>query len=317
MDKVYQFFRLIRATNIVIVILSMFFFQYFVLRPILSNAGLETFLNHFSFFLLCLGVCFITMGGNIINDYFDYENDQYTKSKPTVLGNYISLDTAIYLVGISNMLGLAIGYYLGWKVGNINLGNIFLTAIVMLWLYSSILKHYFLIGNLVVASLSALVFVVVVIYEPLMTNPTSISLTTYGAQTVLIFLKGYTLFAFLISLTREIVKDAEDIEGDEKAGMKTLPIVLGLKSTNVVIALLLSIIFALLTFLAYKFYIIGAYHHFWYIVFSLLITISLNILSVLFAKNKFDYQNLSIFIKLNMLFGIFSMLAFYLADFNL
>jgi 4-hydroxybenzoate polyprenyltransferase len=57
-------------------------------------------------------------------------------------------------------------------------------------------------------------------------------------------LLDYAIFAFVINLIREIVKDLEDINGDTSQGMKTLAIVLGiLKTTKLVFALgLISII---------------------------------------------------------------------------
>ena len=37
----------------------------------------------------------------------------------------------------------------------------------------------------------------------------------------------YAIIAFLINLTREIVKDIEDVDGDLNSNYKTLPIILG------------------------------------------------------------------------------------------
>jgi 4-hydroxybenzoate polyprenyltransferase len=49
-------------------------------------------------------------------------------------------------------------------------------------------------------------------------------------------LLDYAIFAFVINLIREIVKDLEDINGDTSQGMKTLAIVLGiLKTTKLVL----------------------------------------------------------------------------------
>jgi 4-hydroxybenzoate polyprenyltransferase len=56
-------------------------------------------------------------------------------------------------------------------------------------------------------------------------------------------LLDYAIFAFVINLIREIVKDLEDINGDTSQGMKTLAIVLGiLKTTKLVFLGLMSII---------------------------------------------------------------------------
>ncbi|MGC4104717.1 MAG: UbiA family prenyltransferase [Ferruginibacter sp.] len=44
-------------------------------------------------------------------------------------------------------------------------------------------------------------------------------------------------YAFIISLIREVIKDMEDLEGDEKYGCKTMPIVWGMPAAKVLTAL--------------------------------------------------------------------------------
>ena len=43
------------------------------------------------------------------------------------------------------------------------------------------------------------------------------------------------IFAFLINLIREIVKDMEDVEGDNKAGVITFPIKFGFQKSKILI----------------------------------------------------------------------------------
>ena len=40
-------------------------------------------------------------------------------------------------------------------------------------------------------------------------------------------------FAFIISLIREVIKDIEDVEGDEKYNCKTMPIIWGIPVSKV------------------------------------------------------------------------------------
>jgi len=44
----------------------------------------------------------------------------------------------------------------------------------------------------------------------------------------------FCLFAFLVSMLREIVKDVEDVHGDEINGYKTLPIVYGINASRMI-----------------------------------------------------------------------------------
>ncbi len=52
---------------------------------------------------------------------------------------------------------------------------------------------------------------------------------------------GFSFFAFLTTLIREVIKDAEDFEGDKAYGMKTVPIVLGSGWTKAIVVTLIAL----------------------------------------------------------------------------
>ena len=58
------------------------------------------------------------------------------------------------------------------------------------------------------------------------------------------FVLIYTVFAFLLTLIREIVKDMEDVEGDGRSHCRTIPIVWGIKAAQIIV-----IVLSLLTFI--------------------------------------------------------------------
>ncbi len=64
----------------------------------------------------------------------------------------------------------------------------------------------------------------------------------------------YAGFAFIISLIREAIKDMEDIQGDEKYGSRTMPIVWGVNATKVYIAVWMVVLIAM--FLILQVYIL-------------------------------------------------------------
>ena len=82
-------------------------------------------------------------------------------------------------------------------------------------MYSSYYKRRVLSGNLIISLLSALVLIVVGLYN--------LNFTKFC-----LFLFCYACFAFLVTLNREIIKDMEDVDGDEKAQYKTLPVRFGI-----------------------------------------------------------------------------------------
>lgn len=137
---------------------------------------------------------------------------------------------------IINFIGVSLGIYLSWKYNFLRLGAmIFISAPLLLWFYSTNLKRRFLIGNLVIALLSGIVPMVVVLFEiPLIYKsfPILISNNSLDLSGILTVVQFIALFAFVITLIREIIKDLEDYEGDIEYGCKTMPIVLGVAPTK-------------------------------------------------------------------------------------
>ena len=66
---------------------------------------------------------------------------------------------------IFNIAGVAAGFYISWKAGYIWMGILFLVVSGLLYFYSASYKRQFLIGNIIVALLTAMVPMLVVFYE--------------------------------------------------------------------------------------------------------------------------------------------------------
>jgi len=102
-----------------------------------------------------------------------------------------------------------------------------------------------LIGNFIVSLLTALVAMVVVMYEPYIYHPLSVN-AELAAVAILKIVLAYAFFAFMVSMVREIVKDMEDAKGDADHNCKTLPIVAGFAvAKGLVFALSLAVMAAL------------------------------------------------------------------------
>jgi len=110
------------------------------------------------------------------------------------------------------------------------------------------------------------------------------------------------MFAFLINLIREIVKDMEDIEGDKQQGINTYPVSYGFKKAKmlVVFVTIVLIILTLYPFVV-KLYAIEYF---------LVVMIFVNPLLVYIIKSLFDddsnknLNKLSNLLKLNMVIGL-------------
>jgi 4-hydroxybenzoate polyprenyltransferase len=220
-----SFLRLIRAGNLLIIVLTQYLVRIFLIGP------KEDWLQHladFRFFLLCLSTVLIAAAGYIINDYYDIKIDTINKPRRVVIGRIMRRRHAMVTHTAFNALGIGLGLLVGFKVAAVNL-----VAAFVLWLYSNQLKRLPFIGNFTVALLTAASLLVIIVYVP-----------RNGFLVV-----SFAVFAFFISLIREIIKDMEDLRGDATFGCQTLPIVWGIRRTKsllyILIASFLVILFTL------------------------------------------------------------------------
>jgi 4-hydroxybenzoate polyprenyltransferase len=226
-----MFFRLIRWPNLLIVAITQYLLQYLVLVPALEEAGLSPILGPLHFFLLVLDTVLIAAGGYIINDVIDYETDLTNKPDRVFIHTFISKNAAIGLYAVLSLIGLGIAWYLAGFVGEKLLVLIYPTAVGLLWLYSRYFKKMPLTGNVVVAVFCAFVAGVVLFAERDAFQIISNSQPGLAGKISLLF-GGYVLFAFLSTMLREIVKDLEDLKGDRAQGVRSLPIVFGIKTAK-------------------------------------------------------------------------------------
>lgn len=237
----------------------------------------------FSLWLLSSSTIIIAAAGYIINDYYDIKIDYINKPERVVIGKIIPRRFAILFHTLFSVSGIAIGFYLSWQIGVIHFFSAF-----MLWLYSNSLKRLPLIGNVVIAFLTSLsVFIIAVYYK------TNINL-------ILI----YALFAFFISLVREVVKDMEDLKGDITFGCKTLPILWGIRKTKFFLYTVL-VVFVLIVLVLDSYFTILPSVYFMSFLFLPLAWFALRLHR---ADTVKDFRWLSNLSKMIMLLGIISML---------
>jgi 4-hydroxybenzoate polyprenyltransferase len=110
-----------------------------------------------------------------------------------------------------------------------------------------------LVGNLIVAFISALVpLIVAIINADYLRHLYGDTLAyTPIVEQLYVWLGGFALFSFLLTWAREVVKDMEDIEGDCEMECRTMPIVWGESSSKVVVTVLVVATMALVGYLAW------------------------------------------------------------------
>ena len=137
----------------------------------------------------------------------------------------------------------------------------------------------------------------VVLFEiPLLNRAYSEILIQYDHNFNSIFnwIAAFSFFAFFTTLIREIIKDVEDFEGDNAYGRRSLPIVLGVFYTKIVIIGLTAITIAALVYI-YIMYLQGSQLTLWYLIIAQLLPFIFLIVKTITAKNKKDYWKVLLF----------------------
>jgi len=322
--KIRSIFRLVRFPNLLIIAFTQYAMRYLIMEPLLPSDSFELQFGDFQFALLVFSTILIAAAGYIINDYFDTRADLINKPARVVVGVSISRKESMILHMILNILGVGIGVYLSFYIGLPSLSLVFVLSTGLLWFYSTNYKKQFLVGNLAVAFLTSLVPLMVVLFEiPLLNREYGEVMIRYDSNFSYLFawVSAFSFFAFMTTLIREIIKDAEDLEGDNAYGMKTLPIVLGSFWTKVLVVILIAFTLAALIFLLFRhiFFSVDPPDYISLVYFSvfLLLPLIFLIIQVLRARDKRAFHGASILIKVVMLSGIlYSLLVFYLVSFK-
>jgi len=266
-EKIVDLMTLVRLPNLLVVALTMMLMRYAVIRPVLNAIPVTmadnpllvtrmTFqLGWFDFLILVVSACFITAAGYVINDYFDIRTDFINRGR-IIVGNTVTRRMAMMYHNVLNILGVAGGTYVSARIGYIWLGIFFVLITGLLYFYSATFKKQSLIGNIIVALLVAMVPMLVVVYDaaPIYSYYSRVLTDFPGVAILFWWVGGFSLFAFLTTLIREIIKDMEDCEGDRETGMKTLPVRCGLKTCKTII-ILLSLVTLLLFYLVWQRYL--------------------------------------------------------------
>lgn len=220
----------------------------------------------------------IAAAGYVINDFFDIPIDIVNKPNRILPSGKILPKTAYLYAVLLFIIGITASFF----TQNFYCVIIAIVNSLLLFLYAKTFKLSLLIGNILVAYTTASTF----LYGGLCNNNVSNSLII-------------VVFAFLYTFLREIIKDAEDIEGDKKLGAKTLAVKIGRKKISLVS------IFPVLTIILYSIFLVSvaSITKTIFIIFTIGVSVPLTVLMIYViqksVKNRF--ANASVLMKINML----------------
>lgn len=212
-EKLMALIELLRPINGVIVGLAV------VVAAVIAGGTASQWLD---MVLAALAGALIAGGGNAFNDACDIELDRINKPQRPLPRGSVSPQEARQVWLVSSSLGLFLTTFLAPSA-------MFIAGfwVIALYAYSKKLKRTMLLGNVLVSLMTALALI-------------------YGGVVVGQVNRAVipAVFAFLINLAREMVKDVEDMEGDAKGEAGTLPLRYGVKSAILLASLVLILLIA-------------------------------------------------------------------------
>ncbi len=169
--------------------------------------------------ICCVCSMILVGGGNALNDYNDRETDKENHPERPIPSGSISADTAsIYAQALLGSGLLILLFALENKMPFV----IALIGIILLIAYENGLKAAGISGNLTVGLMSGTIF----LFAGMAVNDPGPTLWMFG-------------LAVLATITREIIKDIQDLEGDRDR--RTLPASIGIENSMRVAILFLLI----------------------------------------------------------------------------
>jgi 4-hydroxybenzoate polyprenyltransferase len=309
-EYIRSLFRLTRFINLLIIAATMILVRYCLLRPLLEQVHMSLQLPEYLFVLLVIATVFTAAAGYVINDYFDRKIDRINKPRSVVLGKYIYPRHGMAWHLFFSITGALLGVFVSFRAHVLYLSLIFFMVSGLLWFYSTTYKRQLLLGNIIVSLLTAMVPFMVLLYElPLLAH-------VYGSDAkpivriLMIWVLGFAVFAFLLNMAREIVKDAQDLDGDKIYGKQTVPVIWGLPAARaIIVSLLLFTIFLLI--LSWLRFVHDPYTLAY---FAVLLVLPLLIVTamILFNRSNAAFTPASLLLKFIMLAGLGYMLAVHL-----
>ncbi|MEW7291703.1 geranylgeranylglycerol-phosphate geranylgeranyltransferase [Aquimarina sp. 2304DJ70-9] len=210
------YLKLIKFDNLLVIALAQLCIKYGLFEPF----GVAITLNGFGISLLIIATMCIAAAGNIIIEIY---NRTGANSKSS-MNKEISEKSANKLFITLNVIGVLIGFYLSNQIGRPGFAALFVIISGLFYIYASYLKEILVLKNIIIGLLVALSLIVVGVFDLL----PAITEKNRDSQTVIFsIILDYSIFAFMIVILRELIKDSIHVDRDHNIGIKTVPIALG------------------------------------------------------------------------------------------
>lgn len=310
MKTLKHIFTLIRLPNLILIVLSLYMIRYLILYPAYINIHAVFALSDLNFAFLVLATVFIAAGGYLINDIHDTDTD-YINHKQNLINVYINAKAATYIYYIFSFTGFLFGLIISIRIEQFSLAILFLIVIILLYYYAINYKNNPYIKNFIIGLLCAIVILFPVLFEffALITHPVLFVDGNNAINSVMPKIYTISAFAFLYTFLRELIKDIEDMEGDNETLRQTIPLKYGLSNTKIIAGIICGLIL-LVSILVYIF----LYESHKNIIGYLIICWNIPQIYISYliyrAKTKTDFHYISSITKITMFIGLCSLFLF-------
>ncbi|MDO6471039.1 geranylgeranylglycerol-phosphate geranylgeranyltransferase [Maribacter sp. 1_MG-2023] len=278
--KVLSLFSVVRGYNILVIALAQYLASIYILAPELPVRKVVFDVN---LFVIVIASAMVIAAGYIINNFYDAEKDLINKPRKSMLDRLVSQRFKLTTYFVLNFFAVIAASYVSFKAV-----FFFSSYIFGIWIYSHKLKKIPFLGNIISATLAITPFFVVFIY--------------YKNIQPVIFM--HAVFLFLLILAREMIKDLENISGDLAQNYRTIPILYGVRTSKVLISLLILLTLVPSLLLIFKFDV--GYMNFYFMLCVVLLVLFVFLLFK--AKARKDYVWLHNILKLIIVMGVFGIL---------
>ena len=269
----------------------------------LKFQNIDLALANWQYYLLILSTLLIASGGFIINTIFNQEID-LTNEKKVSIGRIISEKKAFTIYFTVNIIGVGIAFYLSQIIQRPNFVVFFILIVTILYFYATSLKQMPLIGNIAVSLVLSFSVLVIGIYQLL---PATDEMNKVQMRTLFSILFDFSIITFIINLLREIIKNLENFNDDDSQGMRTLPIVLGIKKTILFVIFLIIIAIVLILFYINNYLMESKlYYATVYLLLTVIAPLTYTLIKITTSKSRLEFHQLSTILKIVLFFGIVS-----------
>lgn len=309
MDTIRNILQLVRWSNLFFLGALIYVMEKWVVVPILDDMAFGEQLPWYILLLIAAATILIAAGGYVINDYFDIKIDRINRPDQLIVTQYISKENAMRLsIGLSGV-GMVCGLVAAWLLRSSTIAILFAIIPGLLWFYSSSYKRLLIVGNVTIALLSALspMMIAIANVAQLQLKYSTILPYTTLEHDIYAWVGGFSLFAFLLTWIREIVKDLQDQMGDRELECHSMPIVWGNIVTKIVVTALIVLTTVLIGWFWYS---LLPFDHSWqsfstrYIVLAIIIPLWGALWLLWAAKIPSDYRTCQQVLKLTMFLGM-------------